>query len=310
MPPIVSLLSGFVLVLVVGALLRRSGRAPEQTSAALNAVILNVTLPCLIVSIVYDAHVDTGALRALAASALALVGTAVLTWRIGLWRQWSRPVIGSAIMVASFCNTAFLGIPVVRAAFPLSEPSSSSAHAAAVLIDAGTTGVLLWTIGVVIAQRFGGAASTTMRGSALRILLQPTTWALLIATILPAFSVPLSPWWQGLLTSLGVLTGPLVFLSLGCSLDFSAVRFAGRPLLWVVALKLFVSPALAWAACRALSAPAPHDVVSVLQSAMPTAMVSSILAVAAGCDKALATAAAVVTTVLALVTLPLWSALF
>ena len=309
MSPIVSLLSGFVLVLVVGALLRRSGRAPEQTSTALNAVILNVTLPCLIVSMLYDAPIDTGALRALLASAIALVVTAVLTWRIGVWRRWSRPVIGAAVMVASFCNTAFLGIPVVRATFPASLPSSSAAHATAVLIDAGTTGVLLWTVGVVVAQRFGGSASTTMRVSFFKILLQPTTWALLIATILPALSVPLSAWWQGLLSSLGTLTGPLVFLSLGFSLDFSAVRLAGRSLLWVIVLKLVVSPAVALAACAVLAVPAPHNDVAVLQSAMPTAMVSSILAGAGGCDKALSTAAAVVTTVLALLTLPAWSAL-
>ncbi len=309
MPPIVSLLSGFVVVLVVGMLLRRSGRAPEHSAVALNAVILNVTLPSLIISILYDAHLDSGAVRALVASASALLVTLLLTWQIGVWRRWSRPVTGSAMMVASFCNTAFLGIPVVRAAFPATLSSSSSAHAAAVLIDAGTTGVLLWTVGVIIAQRFGGAASSSLRDSLVKILTQPTTWALAAATIMPALSVPLSTWWRDLLVSVGALTGPLVFLSLGFSLDFSAVRAAGRPLAWVLVLKLVVSPAVAFSACTLLAVPAPQSTVAVLQSAMPTAMVSSILAVAAGCDKALATAAAVVTTALALLTLPVWSML-
>ena len=44
---------------------------------------------------------------------------------------------------------------------------------------------------------------------------------------------------------------------------------------------------------------------AVLQAAMPTAVVSAIIAANAGCDARLASAAAVVTTLLSLLTLPL-----
>ena len=306
MAQIVSLLVGFVVLLVVGVVLRRSGRVPEQASASLNAIVLNVTLPSLIVASMSGASVGAGAARAVLASTVALVTTALITWRLGLWRRWSRPVIGSAIMTASFCNTAFLGIPVVRAVFPAAEPSSSLAWSTSILIDAGITGVGLWTLGVIIAARFGGGGEASLRDSAKQLLTQPTTWALVLAATLNATSLALPPWWRSLFESVGVLTGPLVFLSLGASLDFSAVRFAGRPLAYVVVLKLLVSPAIAAACCVALSVPSPASTVAVLQSGMSTAMVGSILAATAGCDKTLAIAAAVVTTVVAMLTLPLW----
>jgi predicted permease len=301
--PIVSLLLGLFLVLLVGALLRRSGRAPEQTSTALNAIILQVTLPALIVSVLSKAQLDGNAVRALLASAIALFGTAFVAWRVGVWRRWSRPVVGSAIMVSSFCNTAFLGVPVIRAAFP-DEPSAS---ATAVIIDAGTTGVLMWTFGLVVAQRFGGTARMQVRDSLRQLLLQPTTWALAIAVALSVTQTALPAWLQSTAGLVGGATAPLVFVSLGFSLEFSALSKAGAPLLWTVVLKLLLSPAIAAAACMALSVPSPLDTVAVLQSGMSTAMVGSIVAVSAGCDRALATATAVLTTLLALFTLPLWS---
>lgn len=306
MSPIVSLLLGLFLVLLVGVLLRRSGRAPEQTSAVLNAIILQVTLPALIVSVLSKAQLDGGALRALLASATALFGTAFIAWRVGVWRRWSRPVVGSAVTVSCFCNTAFLGVPVIRAAFP-DEPAAS---ATAVIIDAGTTGVLMWTFGLVVAQRFGGAARLHLSGSLRQLLLQPTTWALAVAVLLSTTHTPLPAWLQSSVALVGGATAPLVFVSLGFSLEFSALTTAGAPLLWTVLLKLLVSPAIAAAACMALSVPPPLNTVAVLQSGMSTAMVGSIVAISAGCDRALATATAVTTTVLALFTLPLWSHLF
>ncbi len=303
MSPIVSLLLGLFVVLLVGVLLRRSGRAPEQTSTVLNAIILQVTLPALIVSVLSKAALDGGALRALLASATALFGTACVAWRVGVWCRWPRPVIGSAIMVSSFCNTAFLGIPVIRAAFP-DEPAAS---ATAVVIDAGTTGLLMWTFGVVVAQRFGGTARLRVGDSVRQLLLQPTTWALVVAVLLSATHTPLPTWLQSSVALVGGATAPLVFVSLGFSLEFSALTTAGAPLVWTVLLKLLLSPAIAAAMCVALSVPAPLNTVAVLQSGMSTAMVGSIVAIGGGCDSALATATAVTTTLLALFTLPLWS---
>lgn len=304
---VVSLLAGFVLILAVGALLVRTGRAPTTTPTVLNAVVLNVTLPCLIVATLDGAVIDDRAWRALLASSLALVTMMTLTWRLGLWRGWSRPVIGSAMMGASFCNTAFLGIPVMRAVFPATEASSSLAWATAIVVDAGITSIALWTLGVVVAERFGGSSSLGLRASLARLIKQPMTIALAIAVVLLVVDEPLPRWWIALFEKVGVLTGPLVFLSLGAALDLSSLRFAGRPLLAVTVLKLAVSPALALLFCRLLSVPPPMSTVSVLQSGMSTAMVASIVAVASGCDKGLATGAAVVTTLIGLATLPLWA---
>lgn len=298
-----SLLLGLFVVLLVGVLLRRSGRAPEQTSTVLNAIILQVTLPALIVSVLSKADLGGEALRALLASATALFGTAFLAWRVGVWRRWSRPVIGSAIMVSSFCNTAFLGVPVIRAAFP----DAPAASATAVIIDAGTTGALMWTFGLVVSQRFGGTARLHVSDSLRQLLLQPTTWALALAVLLSTTHTALPAWLQSSVALVGGATAPLVFVSLGFSLEFSALTTAGAPLLWTVLLKLLVSPAIAALACTALSVPSPLDTVAVLQSGMSTAMVGSIVAISAGCDRVLATATAVTTTVLALFTLPLWS---
>ena len=69
-------------------------------------------------------------------------------------------------------------------------------------------------------------------------------------------------------------------------------------------VKLAVSPIVCLVVVRGLDVAEPFASVAVLQSAMPTAMASVIVAAKGGCDRSLAAGVATLTTLLCLISLP------
>lgn len=301
------LLTLFTLV-AVGRLLRVLRALPPGAPEVLARVILTVTMPALIVTILADARFEAALLPALVATTTALLvalGLGALLLRV---LGGSRPAQGAAGIVASFSNTAFLGIPFIVAVLP----GSRSAATAAVLIDVVDTTILLLTLGVGFAgfmARPGRPASRPLApriaAACLGLVRQPVILAVLVGLGLALTGVALPATIAGPLAQVGQTTPVLAFLTIGLGLDPASLRGQTLALAGIAAIKLCVAPVVAALVLLALDVRGEVAQAAVLQAAMPTAMVSVIIATNAGCDARLATAAAVVTTVLALATLPL-----
>ncbi|HEX8433849.1 MAG TPA: AEC family transporter, partial [Archangium sp.] len=69
--------------LVLGALARRSGRFPEQTSLVLNAFVLNVALPALVLRVVHTVSLAPELLAAAATPWLVFGGSWLLVRAVG-----------------------------------------------------------------------------------------------------------------------------------------------------------------------------------------------------------------------------------
>lgn len=301
------LLSLFAL-LGVGQLLRVCGALPADAPQVLARVIVLVTMPALIVVILADARFEAALVPALLATTAALFVALALgvLWLRALGAP--RAAQGAAGIVAGFANTAFLGLPFIVAVLP----GSRAAATTAVLVDTIDTTILLLTFGIA----FAGAMARTRpprsasllrhvyRG-ALRLLRQPMILAVLVGLALALGGVALPAPISGPLAQVGRATPILAFLTIGLGLDLSSLRGQTRALAGIAVIKLCIAPAVAALVLHALAVRGDVAHAAVLQAAMPTAMVSVIIAANAGCDARLAAAASVVTTVLALVTLPL-----
>ena len=79
-----------VICFVLGVLLRRGGRLPEAAPAVLNAFIIHVSLPALVLLHVHDLHL--GADFGLAAS-MAWLRDFSFCWGAGLTCRVKRPVL-------------------------------------------------------------------------------------------------------------------------------------------------------------------------------------------------------------------------
>ncbi|KYG04027.1 hypothetical protein BE21_48970 [Sorangium cellulosum] len=304
MPPVpsgdlISQLLALFAVLGVGVLLRALGRGGQADAAVLNRLVIDVTTPALIVSVLRRSGIGQGAWGAVAASTIALFACALAGVAVARALGLPRAAQGAAGLVGSFSNTGFLGVPVVLALYG----RAGDAAGTAILVDSIVTMLMLWTFGVALAARMGAGGDVDAR-SLLRVILHPNVLSIAAGLALYALPIPLPTWVERALDALGSATPTLVFLALGLSLDLRSLRGRVRPLVAVAVVKLLVSPAVALGAAVALGLRRPVSEVAVLQSAMPTSMVSVIVAARYGCDGQFAAAAAVVTTLGALVTLP------
>lgn len=297
-PALFSLLLTLVLALGAGVLLRATGRLPADAVTVLNRVIVDVTLPALVVVILCDAELHAaiwGALAATAAGqAVGMIGGIGLARALGLPRRTQ----GAAGLVAAFANTGFLGIPVAFALFDGKGVGPSTA----VLIDSFNTTVLLWTSGLFFARRMGDGGGKPR--SVLAALVTPLMGAVVLGLLLNVLHLGPPPLLRAALEKIGAATTALVFLSLGLSLDLHALRGRITAVLAVSGAKLVVAPLATFVAVWLLHLPHTIGTVAVMQSAMPTALLSVVLAAEAGCDGAFAAGVAVVTTLLTTLTLP------
>ena len=307
--PLLLMLLGLI---AVGQLLRLLALLPPGAPDVLARIIVQVTMPALIVVILARARFEPALLPALVATTLALLAALALG---ALWLRLlgaDRPAQGSAGLVSAFSNTAFLGLPFILARYP----GSASAATTAVVIDTVDTTILLLTLGVAFATAMASQRPPIVPGPRLpriaralaRLLLRPMIVAVLLGLGLALADLPLPDLLAAPLTQVGQATPTLAFLTIGLGLDLRSLRGHALALAGIAGIKLLVMPALVAGILLALEVRGDVAHAAVLQAAMPTAVVSAIIASDAGCDPRLASAAAVVTTLLALATLPLIAA--
>jgi len=289
---------GFFGLMAVGLLLRRTLRgpvSPAAMSAALTALVLDVTAPLLVLDVLLRAPLAGPLALALVAPTVALVAAL----------RVDRPAAGAMMLAAAFSNTGFMGIPIAQGL----QPARPAAAQAAVLIDTADTTVLLWTLGAALAARFGdGEEGGDLRAVVRSLLAKPLTWAVAAGLALNALGAAL-PWWlRPGVERAGAATGPLVFVVLGLNVDLARLRGRGAALAATVALRAVAAPAVAYAVAWAIGLRGPAAWAGVMQSAMPTALAATVLVAQHRCDAGLASAACAVGTALAPLTLTAWAA--
>ena len=292
----------------VGVLLGRSGHlgtSREQAASILTAVVIDVTLPALTLEVLLRRPLGLAVVRPLLPATVGLVASGLAAWGLGAMLRWSRPVRGTVNVCGAFCNTSFLGLPVVRALFP----GDAEAAQAAVFIDTVDTTILLWTAGVAIARAFGTARRSS--GNAmLGVLLRPATLSVLLGLAGTLLRVPVPESVLSALHGVGAATSVLVFLALGMRLDPSVLAGQRAPLAVAVALKMLFAPAIALGVVLATRGHGAPMAVAVLQASMPSALIAAAIATQEGCDDRLAAAIVVTSLLLAVPALSLWGPVF
>ncbi len=297
------LLVGFVAVVVLGHGLRASGRLPITAANTLNTVVTDVTMPALILATLGARAVPAAAPRAVITATIGLVAGLGLGSLAGRALGFGRPGRGAMALTAGFSNTGFLGIPLILGLYP----DVADAGSTAVLIDAFVTTLWLYTAGVFWARRQGEGGERVPHFA--RLLITPASIAVVSGLAMSLVGLRLPAPIQRFASLLGGATVPLVFLALGLRLDWKGLRGSLRPLLAVAAIRQWLVPAVVLGLAAALGLHGAVRDVTVLEAAMPSAMMAAVVSDRYGCDGALGTAAVVFTTLLGVLTIPVWIAL-
>ncbi len=270
--------------------------------AALSQVVYDILLPALVFRVLVRSPLggESLVISATAASAVLLaLGATLLVARA---RGLPPAALGAVALAAAWPNATYLGLPVLEAVL------GERGRGIAIQYDLFACLPLLLTVGLAVASRLGqgGPPQPVWR----RLAGVPALWAVAAAVAVQAAGLQVPALAQAVLDRLAPAVVPLMLLVLGMGLEFRRPgprrwRWVG----WVLACQLFLMPAWVWG-ITALLPPGPVLRTGlVLEAAMPSMVLGVVICDRFRLDTGLYAAAAALSTVAALVTLPLWHAL-
>jgi malate permease and related proteins len=289
-------------LLLLGVAIGQFRWLPEGTPRLLDAIVVRVSLPALILAVLPG--IDVGA--ELAVPVLAAWGTtillAALVWTLTAPLRLDPVVRATLLLVVPLGNTSFLGFPAVEALLGASHLPS------AVVYDQLGTFLALVTFGTVVAGRAGAGPSPTLRAVVRRIVTFPPFVAMAVAGVSLAVG-PLPGPVVDLAEVLGATVTPLAMLAVGSRLQLTGGAWQPGLLTLGLGLRLVVAPAAVLAAASLTGGSGVVWETSVLEAAMPPMVIAAVLASEARLDGVLASRLVGVGVLVSMATLPAWAAL-
>lgn len=288
--------------------LSRSTVMPNNNAAVagLNGFVLLAAFPALIATSVID--IDPSSIAGWgfwAITPVVLAAGALISWasgRLGVGR-----VGGTTALILMFGNTAFLGIPYAVEVFG-PEARGPAAVSVAIQVSIGVA------LGPALLNRWSGAGAGAIAWR--RLLLQPLFWSPFIGLAVRAGSDPVTDAVRSGLAPLGACAAPTAMFVLGTYLARPAAEreSANRAGVAVgVIARLVVMPLAALAIAGTLVAvdalrPEVASIMVVLM-ACPAAVTTFPLAENEGVEPATVATLVVVSSLVSLITLPLFGSL-
>src|SRR5262245_44781930 len=202
---------------VLGILLRRSGRLPDNAPAALNGFVINVSLPALTLLYVHELSLSGLLVFPILMPWIVFAVGCAFFYAIGKWLRLPPATTGALMLTGSLANTSFMGLPMIEAFF------GPQGLAIGILIDQAGTYLVLSTFGITIAAMYAARGSSFSAKSLLRKIAGFMPFISLIAA-LALIPVQYPEWLTDLLKRLGGTLVPLALASVGYQIRWSAVR--------------------------------------------------------------------------------------
>lgn len=284
--------------LVIGMVLHRVGRLPDNAPATINGFIIHVSLPALILGSLHGMDLQPDLLGVAAMPWILFgIGATLFRW-LGRLLGLSRPTTGALIMLGGLGNTSFIGLPMIESYYGTRYLPTG------ILIDQFGTYLVLSTVGIVVACLYSDAV-TSRREIAWRIARFPPLLATLLALALMPVSYP--DWLEAVLHRLGGTLAPLALVSVGLQLRFATLRGNGTALAMGLGYKLVLGPLLLAMLYVGMLGQAGETLqVTLFEAAMAPQIGASIIAIQHGLNPPLVTLMVGIGTLLSFVTLPVW----
>jgi malate permease and related proteins len=287
---------------LLGILLRRLGRLPDNAAASLNGFVVHVSLPALTLTYVHGLKLDTNLiLPALMAWVMFGIGCGFF-WLAAKAFGFSRATTGALTLTAGLANTSFVGLPMIETFY------GRQFLGIGILIDQLGSYFVLSTLGILVASLYSsGSSGRRIDAKAVirKIVLFAPFQAFVVALLLMPFEYP--TWLDDLFRRLGATLVPVALVSVGYQLQLSHVRGKASALTVGLLFKLAIGPALILLLFTgALRADWQVLSVTVFEAAMGPMVGASIVAMDHELDPPLVTLMVGVGIPLSFLSLPAW----
>jgi len=284
--------------LLLGMALRCSGRMPESAPAALNAYVINISLPALTLFYVHRIDLLPGLTYSIAAPWLMFAIGAVFFHCLGQRAGWSRETIGSIILVGSLANTSFVGLPMIESFYGPEQMGLG------IVIDQLGTYLVLSTLGILVGAIYA-AREFRLSSVVRRVTSFPPLIALVAAILLRSVEFPQMA--DVVLQRLGGTLAPVALVSVGFQLRFAEIAGRARPLAIGLAFQLVFGPLLVLSILSGgLGFGGLAAQITIFELAMAPQIGAAIVAMEHRLDSPLATLMVGIGIPLSFVTLPAW----
>lgn len=288
-----------IFCLVAGIGLRQAGRLPTNTSAVLNAFIINIGLPAMALGYLNRIELSPALAFAAAAPWIMFLAAAAILWPLCQALGLARQTTGCLILVCGLGNTSFIGLPMIEAFY------GTEWFSVGIVMDQLGSYVVLSILGITAAQIFASRARPEPRDILMRILRFPPFLATLAALALSGVAFPI--WLAELLGRLAATVAPLALVSVGFQLRLSDLGGKFTPLLIGLGFKLLLGPLLIYLLyVSLLGGRGTITQVTVFEMAMAPMIGASIVAMENDLDPQLATLLVGIGVPISFVTLTIW----
>ena len=165
-----------------GIVLRGMGRLPENTSAALNAFIINIGLPAVALGYLNKVEIQPALLYAALMPWIMFVVGAAILWPLCRIMKFPRHTTGCVILVGALANTSFIGIPMIEAFYGARWMSVG------IVVDQLGSFIVLSILGITVARLFADGPRPNLKDIAHRIVAFPPFIATIAALIIGAMA--------------------------------------------------------------------------------------------------------------------------
>jgi predicted permease len=252
------------------------GRAREVDVEPLNTVTVYVLVPALVFHSIATASLSGGTLARIGVATVAFaVAMLAVAAAVGRLLGESEPFLSALVLASAFSNSGNYGLPLSEFAFGLDGRNTA-------VVYLTVQGVILYTLGVYVAQRGTGRRGL---GGVRRVFELPLVYAVVAALLVRWLGVvpPAGGTAMRTLALVGNAAIPLMLLILGIQIantDYAATLSR----VWTAtALKTLVAPAVGVAVALAVGFQNPTVARTfVLECATPTAVTPLLLVVEFG----------------------------
>lgn len=311
---LISLQLRMFIVMLVGLFFRKKNIISAEGKKTLTDLVIYLILPCNIVKS-FMIEFDGGVLKNFGLVLLISIGIQVMCALLA--KLLYRHVVPGRKAVLQYgtivSNAGFLGNPVAEGVFG----SIGLALASVYLIPQR---IVMWSAGVsyfTVAANDGtdkveGPTAEEKRAHRLdvfkRVVTHPCIIAVVVGIVFMFAKVQLPTFFDSALKDLGNCNTAMSMLVIGTILaDVKVKEMLDKSVFLFSGLRLIIIPLLTYIGCLLCSVEGLATGVSVLLAAMPAASTTAILAAKYDGDAVYASKCVVTTTVLSLLTTPVWS---
>ncbi|MBP3791482.1 MAG: AEC family transporter [Methanobrevibacter sp.] len=285
-----------IIMIALGYVLKRVDFLSEKDVNPLNKIVINILLPCMIFSALYGADLSLmpklGILPfvILASSFLTGIVSYLILKKLG----YEDKKLWSVLVTVMIANTAFMGYPVNLGIF------GQEGFLRAIFCDIATMCIFI-ILSFALVLKFGGTPKKAVK----KILMFPPLWAIILGIGFNLLSIPIGPVLDKTIGYLADGTIPLIMLSLGLTINLEGLSRSKMMVIFTSIMKLAIFPFFAFIIVNLLGLVDLQYTVSIVEAAMPSGMLSLVLAITYKLDYELTSDCILINTVISLITLPL-----